>query len=104
MLGDPNQLMRLLLMILADGSFDPNGLGTDTHEKNGSTAFSGLGLTGTLLESLMRALAHEPERIDHVAKILDGLLSSEEGRCLLPQGLMESIWPAVTAARDQQRR
>ena len=55
-----------------------------------------------LLESMVRALSRSPEALDHVARLIDDLASTEEGQDLLPDGLAE-VWEPIWAARQELR-
>jgi hypothetical protein len=102
MLGDSDRVLRFLLLLLMDTGardigtvFGEAKLGTD-H----STFIQSLFGT-TLFESLVRSLARDPERIDHVAEVIDDLRMTSEGRRLLPANL-DAIWNPVWTIRQKQ--
>jgi hypothetical protein len=52
-----------------------------------------------MLESLVRALERNPEKLDQVARFVTELQGTEEGRSLLPEDF-ELIWEPLWAARE----
>lgn len=96
LLKNKSQVLRLLLLLLADSSMPMDKL----------TAFHGFsGIAGTssdsapggipLLESLMKALARSPEKLDRISRLVEDLDKTDESVNLLPDGFMpvwESIW------------
>lgn len=98
-LKDRNQVLRLLLLMLQDQQVP-----MWTSEEGGTTQagaafFGGTGMELPLLEVMLDALRHAPERLDRVARLVCELSAHEEGRALLPEGF-EAIWPAIKAARE----
>ena len=64
------------------------GLGDRRRQQFGrrTPVTAGLGSRACpLLESMVRALARDPERLDHVARLIESLSASEEGRALIPE-------------------
>jgi hypothetical protein len=101
-ISDRNRFVRYLLFLLAEGSdvFSPAALLTVSRDEgDGDGTFLHADLP--LLEELVRAYSRQPEKIDRIARLIDDLEESEEGRALLPEGF-EQIWPAFLAARDQE--
>lgn len=99
LLDSREKVLRFLLFLLASEggeaglSLDPVGLPPGTtggRERPGMAEIP-------LLESLLRALAHEPEALRPVGKLLEDLRGSESGRELLPPG-MEEVWDALWQA------
>jgi hypothetical protein len=76
------------------GSF----IGSDAQAGDGWAAASGL----PVLESMVRALARDPERLDHIARLLESLSASDEGRALIPDGLT-AVWEPIWDARRRLR-
>ena len=98
-LDDPEKVLRFLQFLLNDEDVDPMVDPGVSAEGNGAGA--GTGPEGfVLLESLLKALAHEPERLDEVEKLLKELGDEEQGRSRVPKGLLD-IWPAIWAARRE---
>lgn len=52
-----------------------------------------------LLEPMLQALSRDPTRIDQIARVIEELGATPEGRERLPEGL-DDVWPAVLAARE----
>jgi hypothetical protein len=103
-LRDRRQVLRLLLLLLMDEGADVSMFIQASHDPDASTTgpFGGP-LEATLLESLLRSLDASPDRIDHVARLIEDLDRTAEGRELLPEGL-EEIWEPIRAAREELRR
>jgi len=97
MLSNRERLLRYLLMLL-DGpglglQGEGNGSGGGWDEWNSLASF---GLP--LLEPLLRTLAEDPSRIDHIERLVRDLEQTEEGRQLLPNELV-ILWAAIRSAR-----
>lgn len=102
-LRNAGDVIRYLLFLLGDGKTEANEVLEDIASSEGltdGTEFHGLGLP--LLESLLRTLAREPERLEWVARVLDDLAETEEGRALIPEGL-EDVWRPIEEARKRMR-
>ncbi len=100
-LRDKGDVLRYLRMLLADEqivSATGTAGGTDAGSSDGWVTWGGL----PVLELMVRALARDPERLDHVARLIESLSASEEGRALIPDGL-ESVWEPIWAARERSR-
>jgi len=105
LLGDAERFLRYLLMLLSDETLEPEGLadlldaleGTDFGEWHPAAA------SLPLLEALLRTLAHDPDRLDQVRRLIDDLRAEPEGDALLPPGLVE-IWEPIWAAAEDVRR
>jgi hypothetical protein len=99
LIRDRRDLVRFLLLLLAADESAMSerladlrrvlGGGDDGHPDS-----AGL----PLLEPMLRALVRDPSRIDQVARVIDDLSATEEGRSRLPDGL-DAVWPAILAAR-----
>ena len=99
LLRDRDQVMRYLLLLLAeDGTLSVADLTGAGSQGNG---WDGLGFHADIpmLESLVRALERNPEKLDQVARFVTELQSSDEGRALLPEDF-ELIWEPLWAARE----
>lgn len=105
LLGDAERFLRYLLMLLSDEALEPDGLtdlldaleGTDSGEWRHAAA------SLPLLEALLRTLAHDPDRLDQVRRLIDDLRADPEGDALLPPGLVE-IWEPIWAAAEDVGR
>jgi hypothetical protein len=101
LLKNRSRVLQFLLFLLAeDGDIGAYLTGKTSTDGGETDPVKGL-LHGTsLLEPLMMALHRDPEKIDRVAKVVDDLVKTPEGRDLLPDGLME-IWEPVLVARKE---
>ena len=52
-----------------------------------------------LFEPMVRALAHDPGQLDDIARLVDDLRRSEEGRALLPAD-WDEVWEPIWATRS----
>jgi hypothetical protein len=97
MLSNRERLLRYLLMLLEAADLDLRG---DGEGKGGSWGeWNSLGSFGIpLLEPLLRTLAEDPSRLDHIERLVQDLEKTEEGRHLLPDELV-MVWSAIRAAR-----
>jgi len=55
-----------------------------------------------LLEILLRALSRSPDKIDRIAKLVEGLQRTPEGREVLPPGF-EPLWEAILQTRSEMQ-
>lgn len=101
LLKNKSQVLRLLLMLLADSSMPMDKLAT-IHGFSGIAGSSSDSASGTipLLESLMKALARSPEKMDRINRLVEDLNKTEEGVNLLPDGFM-SVWEAIWQIRKE---
>jgi hypothetical protein len=100
-LRDKGDVLRYLLLLLSDehpASMIGAAGRSDAQPGDGWAASSGL----PVLESMVRALARDPERLDHVARLIKSLGASDEGRAIIPDGL-EAVWEPIWAARERLR-
>lgn len=94
-------LLRLILLILSENRgleerlSAPNGFGGEDWKANG---FEGAGL----LESLMRSLASQPWRLDHIQRVVTDLRKSADGNLVLPPGFAE-VWDPIWRVRETLR-
>lgn len=103
LLANREQLLRFLLMLLAEDEHDLRSMMQDldsggSGESENDSSHEGTGLP--LLEPLLRALEHDPERLDQIARLVEDLSSHEEGRRLLPEGFVE-VWRPILEARKE---
>ena len=103
LLRDKDRLLRYLLLLLAGSDADPFDL-TDVTEGTGGTTFRWGTGSGDLplLETMLRALVDEPERLRHVHDLLQDLEAVEEGRDLVPDGLRDVFRPIWQVAEERQ--
>ncbi|MCL7744264.1 phospholipase D family protein [Guyparkeria hydrothermalis] len=95
---------RLLLMMLAD---IPEA-SRDLHEMHGmlSSSAQGRGSGGgqiPMLETLLKALDRDPERLDQVAKVVEELRRTDKGADLIPTAFQE-VWEPIWQTRETLRR
>ncbi|MFV0318505.1 MAG: phospholipase D family protein [Microthrixaceae bacterium] len=95
----PDAFIHFLLLILNLAEGDTVEIGEHmagtSSTRSGAMASSGAGI----LESLVVALADNPRTIDRVADLVDRLVSTSEGRSVLPEG-WDVLWPNVVDARQ----
>jgi hypothetical protein len=100
-LSNQEQFLRYLRILLADrddlSATWAETLGADSRPPWHMRA--GVGET-PLLRHLMRALSRSPERIDHIAGVVDRLQRTSEGRHVLPEDF-RLLWEAVKEARSE---
>jgi len=100
LLKDRQQVMRYLFLLLSeDGSFSLADF-TEMPGNTGSSTSTNEGYHADLpmLEALVRALESNPEKLDHVERLVTELSSTEEGRALLPEEF-DQIWQPLWQAR-----
>jgi len=101
MLKNQQELLRYLLFLLADAELDLQALiDALSGDRFGSEATRFERVAPPLLETMLRALSSEPTRLDHVAKLLEDLRDTDEGRGLLPDGL-DDIWGPIWSVRQE---
>jgi hypothetical protein len=104
LLGDASRFLRYLLLLLADeaGSFDlPTA--TDPSGGDGRGWDRGWATEIPLLETMLRALARDPDRLEQVQRLIQELRSDEEGEKLLPPGL-DAIWAPIWSVAQETSR
>ena len=103
LLKDRRRVLRLLFLILMDEGADVSAFveAAGRGETAPARAFASWNQEA-LLETLLRSLSRNPERIDQAARLLADLGSTPEGEELLPEGLNE-IWEPVWATREALR-
>jgi hypothetical protein len=100
-LRDKSDVLRYLMLLLADeqaATVFESFVSADGQHGNAWQAATGL----PVLESMVRALARDPERLDYIARLLDSLEASDEGRALIPDGL-SAVWEPIWEARRKLR-
>jgi len=105
LLGDAERFLRYLLLLLADETADLPGLseileGLDDPDGG---RWQVLMDAIPLLEALLRTLARDPDRLEHVQRLLADLQAEPEGQAIVPQSLM-AIWAPVWAVAEELRR
>jgi hypothetical protein len=101
LLKNQDNVMRFLLFLLADGAdLGPHLLLDPKPGPNGENPVARIFGGSSLLEPLLNALNKSPEQLDRVARVVEDLVSTEEGASLLPDGFMD-VWEPVWAARRE---
>lgn len=99
-IANRRDLLRFLLLLLAADESSVSERLNDLRRLIGVPGDGGhvddAGLP--LLEPMLHALSRDPGRIDQIARVIDELSATPEGRERLPEGL-DRVWPAVLAAR-----
>lgn len=103
LLKNRRQVLRLLLLLLADEGLDISQLiaGTDDGSGGGGRWAGGWD-EPTLLEELLQSLSQDPRRLDQAARLIDDLRRTQEGAELLPSDL-DAIWVPIWKARQELR-
>ncbi len=95
LISTPERLLRFLQALLGGLEGLVEWTATDGE---GGTGEWGSGSGGdTLLEDLVRAASRDPKRLEPIRRILEDLHATEEGRGIIPEGLMDT-WKAVEQA------
>lgn len=103
LLRDKSRVIRLLLMLLATDGDDARQILLSFGARGSfgeRAAEDELGIP--LLEPLMRALDRDPGKLDQVSRLVEDLIQTDEGRALLPDGLLD-IWEPIWMARQEIR-
>lgn len=101
---DRDRFVRYLLLLLADEGFElaEQMSIADRTSRNGADTNRGDEMGG-LLESFLRTLEREPERLDHIARLVDDLRAQPDAVRLLPDRFDE-VWTPIWSARQRARR
>jgi hypothetical protein len=102
LLSDRNQVLRFILLLLAEGGQDAADLVSEAGQSlvNGSKDKTGSTMAPSVLEPMLKALAHDPTRLDQIARLVEDLGKTPEGKALLPEGF-DSIWQPIWSARQR---
>lgn len=104
LLRNREQLLKYLLMLLADDEEAARrlieALDGDKRNHHADDQDGGFGLP--LLEPLLQALDRQPARLDQIARLIDELRQSSEGRQLASDDFL-SIWEPIWTARRKIR-
>ncbi len=102
LLQNRSDVLQFLLLLLTDHSMSIGDL-LDRQRKSNKT---GTALNGTpydetpLLESLMKALAHDPSKLDRINRLVNDLGETDDEHKLLPDGFRQ-IWGPIWEARKE---
>lgn len=102
-LHNRNQVLRMLLLLLADANNDLHAqLSASSSQLFGDAeqgAFSSLG-DAALLEPLLITLEHNPKRLERVARLMADLHKTEDGINLFPPGFIQ-VWEPIWQVAQQ---
>ena len=93
-------VLRYLHLLLAPDDQPLAGL-LDANAGGEDRQFAGFGDTA-LFETMARALARDPQRLDHAASLIESLRRTSGGQELLPSGF-DDVWEPIWAAREELR-
>ena len=98
LLQSRDQVLRFLLLLLADDSETLSGLMPATGRGQSHATANGQGLFGIpLFEAMVRALDRDPAKLEHIARIVEDLRKTPAGQQLLPE-TFDSIWVPIQTA------
>ena len=98
LLKSRDQVLRFLLLLLADDNETLSSLIAETSRGPGQANANGQSLFGIpLFEAMVRALDRDPAKLEHIARIVEDLRRTPEGQQLLPE-TFDSIWVPIQAA------
>jgi hypothetical protein len=103
LLKSRDQVVRFILMLLAEGGGDVNqsilsGRLLLSGGAGNGPAFAGI----PLFEALVRTLERNPAKLDQIARLVEDLRKTDDGRLLLPEGF-DVIWKPIWTARERMR-
>ena len=98
-LSDSNRFVRYLLLLLSEDAASVwlAELHQDTDLGRSGQAVPLFGVSD-LAEKLVRTYSRAPDKLDRVAKLVDDLCKTPEGRKLLPEGF-EELWRVIWKAK-----
>jgi len=104
LLRNSDQVMRYLLLLLADDGWDARQaieiLDEDDKRNKSPHRTDDRGpLELPLLEALLRSLTKDPTKLDRIAQLISDLEKTPQGRLLIPPGFGE-VWRPVWQARE----
>lgn len=101
LLKSKESVLRFILFLLAEGGADVTAILLAARAQlAGKGSRVGSGSETPLFEVLVQALARHPAKLDQVARLVDDLRASPEGKQLLPEGFA-SVWEPIWAARER---
>ena len=105
-LSNKNQVLRMLLLLLADSSADMMArfatASRDVSHNDANHSMTAFGETA-LLEPLLRVLSQNPRKLERIARLVDDLLKTPAGEGMLPAGFMAAWTPIWNAAQKSIR-
>lgn len=101
LLDDREKVLRYLLFLLADPDASDAAILAAIREATSRGEADERREVGVpLLEVMLHNLARDPSRLDPVARLIEDLSSTDDGRRRLPAGLID-VWPAIWQARQE---
>lgn len=101
LLDTPERVLAFLRLMLAQPGGAESAPGGAILSLGASATAKGIAWdvpTEPLFEALVRAVEEDPARLDPIARLVDDLSASEDGRARLPDGFLE-IWEPIDKAR-----
>ena len=96
-------VLRYLVFLLSGDSIDAQQLADAlTGEGAGADRRDGWAWEAPLLEAMVRALAGDPERLDHLARVIADIRRTGKAADLLPEDL-DLVWEPIWQARQELR-
>ena len=107
-LTDHDRVLWLLMLILRGGEGLVGGLSQTGTTRSGGGGGGGAGSWGgfsreTLLESLLRCLSNNPDRLYEIESLVADLRSSDEEGALLPEDLRKILDPVLKAGEGLRK-
>jgi hypothetical protein len=102
LIGDRQRFIQLLMCLLADEGFELADVMASIERTTGE-APSAERATTALFESLIRSLDRNPERLDHIASLIDDLRKERNSTEVFPPGF-EQLWEPIWTARQETVR
>ena len=103
LLSDPRKVIRLIMMLLAEGGGNEReialALGTARGTVAGGNGTTTPSVDVPLFEELVRALWNNPRALDRIDEML-AAIRRNGGDHLIPEGLDE-VWPQIMQARSE---
>jgi hypothetical protein len=102
-LANGEELLRLILLLLSAGEDGTMG-GVDTliHEMGTSVVPNRRSSHPHMLESLVRTLAHRPERLNEIADLVADLRADPDSATVIPKDF-EAIWEPIWATHQRMQ-
>lgn len=102
-LQNREQVLRFLLLLLGNPEeLRTAAFGDVSGDAEGSGTATGVILSKSFFESLVRALVRHPESLDSVSKVIEDLRASPNAADLLPPGL-DDVWSPIWKARQEMK-
>lgn len=103
LLSDKGKVLSFMLLLLAEGGTDARSILLALQKGlSGITAEGSAFLQFPLFEVLVRTLDRNPKKLDQIARLVDDLKKTVEGRDVLPDQFDE-IWQPIWSAREALR-